>query len=321
MEVIRIDGNPVSVRIGEQEFECDEETGYTTIPKVFLAEFRLSDISADITVKPVEKIEGHVIHIKNDVALHSFSDGSATASVEMMFRRKFWDGDIGLSPYVTALRQAIDEADEASETDFQDDGDYIFVYYDITITEDFKIREAMDFVEALIEGIETRTDQLVSRRHDGLTGIFDRSSFDADLNHATSGKHPVALLMADIDHFKNVNDKHGHPVGDEVLRAVARTLANKCDGRTVVPYRYGGEELSLIITGEEAANGAEVAESIRSNVEELRIEAHPDLKVTISLGVAAAHDTGRDSQELVKRADAALYEAKRDGRNRVRQSK
>jgi len=317
LQVRRIDGEPVSLRIGEREFEVEEETGYVTVPKEFLTGSRLSDMPEDISIKPVEKIEGHTIHVQNDVALSQFTGGLASAVVEDMFRRKFWDGHTGLSPYVAALRQAIDEVDEAAETDFQDDGDYIFVHYEITMTEDLRIQDAIHFVDATIERIQERADQLVSRRLDGLTGIFDRSSFDRDLSWSVSGNHPVALLIADVDHFKKVNDTYGHPAGDEVLRAVAKVLASKCGNRNLVAYRYGGEELALIITGEPARRAAEIAESIRTDVEQLRLEAMPDLEVTVSVGLTAALDAERDGTKLVRRADAALYRAKQEGRNRV----
>ncbi len=320
LEVERIDDEPVAVRIGEQQFTCEDETGYVTVPKEFLKDFRLSDIPDDIGIKPVEKIEGHTIHVNNDVALSRFSGGSASASVEEMFRRKFWDGETGLSPYVAALRQAIDEYSEAAETDFQDDGDYIFLHYNIAITEDFEIQEAIRFVDAAIERIQKRADELVSRRRDGLLGIFDRGSFEGDLIHALNGKVAVAPIMVDIDHFKQVNDTFGHPAGDEALRSVANILAIKCDGRIHVPYRYGGEELAIILTGDAAAKAAEFAESIRADVEQLRLNSEPDLRITVSIGIAAAPDLERNHTDLVMHADAALYRAKQEGRNRVRQS-
>jgi len=118
LEVQRIDDQPVSLQIGQQEFEVEEETGYVTVPKEFLTGFRLSDIPADIIIKPIDKIEGHTIYITNDVAFSQFSGGSASAAVEEMLRRKFWDGDTGLSPYIAALRQATNETDEAAETEF-----------------------------------------------------------------------------------------------------------------------------------------------------------------------------------------------------------
>jgi diguanylate cyclase (GGDEF)-like protein len=317
LEAERIGNQSVSLRIGEQAFEVEEETGYATVPKEFLTGFRLSDIPSDISIKPVERIEGNTIHVESDVTLSQFTDGSATATVEEMFRREFWDGDLGLSPYVAALRQAVDEDDETSETHFDDDGDYIFLHFDVKIAEDLEIQKATRFVDATIERIHERADQLAHRRRDGLLGIFDRGSFEHDLAYALRGKQRLTLVMVDIDHFKQVNDTLGHQVGDDVLRTVTKVLTNKCDGRSRVPYRYGGEELSLILAGNEAAKGTEIAESIRADVERLRFQGHADLRATVSLGVAEAGEK-RNSAELISRADAALYLAKKEGRNRVR---
>jgi|SRR5581483_5000525 len=318
LEVERIDEEPVLLHIGEHGFACEEETGYATIPKEFLKGFRLSDIPDGIGIKPVERIEGHTIHIANDVVLTQFISGSASATVEEMFRRKFWDGETGLSPYVTALGQAIHEAEDIGETDFQDDGDYIFLHYEVKFNEDIDIQEAIRSVDTAIERVQKRADQLVTRRRDGLLGIFDRGSFESDLTHALSGRQPVALIMADIDHFKPVNDTFGHQIGDEVLRSVANILMSKCDGRNVVPYRYGGEELSMILVGEATTKATTVAESVRADVERLRFDGQSDLRVTISLGIATAPNVQRNGTELVKHADAALYRAKEEGRNRVR---
>jgi diguanylate cyclase (GGDEF)-like protein len=319
VEVVRIEGEPVSIRLNGQEFPCEEETGQTIIPKKFLTGLRLSEIPDDITIKPVESIDDHVIEAQNDIALSLFSDGSASALVEEMYRRKFWDGEVGLSPYVAALRQAISEHEEAAELDFQDDGDYIFLHYEITIAEDVEIQEAILRVEAVIGDMGKRANQLVGRHRDGLLGIFDRGSFDADLAYALrSPKHGVALLMADIDHFKQINDSHGHQVGDSVLRAVANVLASRCGPYDCVPYRYGGEELAVILKGNTAQSATEFAESVRADVEKLAFENRPELKVTISIGVSRASGEDHNVDELVKRADAALYKAKSAGRNRVR---
>lgn len=318
LEVVRVEGEPVSARLSGHEFPCEDETGQTIVPKKFLTGFRLSEIPNDITIKPVESIEGHVIHVEHDIALSQFSDGLSLAVVEEMFRRKFWDGEVGLSPYVAALRQAVDDREEAAETDFQDDGDYVFLHYEITIGEDLEIQEAIRRVEGAIKAIHERADQLVSRHLDELLGIFDRSSFDADLNYGLRDpKQAVALIMADIDHFKQVNDTHGHRVGDSVLRAVAQVLATRCSTCNGVPYRYGGEELAVILTGADAQNATPFGESVRADVEKLSFEI-PGLKLTVSLGVATAPRDGNTPDMLIKMADSALYRAKRDGRNCVR---
>lgn len=190
VEVVRIEDEPVALRLNGKEFPCEEETGETIIPKKFLTGFRLSEIPDGIIIKPVDSIDGHVIERQNDIGLSLFSDGSASAVVEEMFRRKFWDGEVGLSPYVAALRQAISEHEGAAELDFQDDGDYIFLHYEITIGKDLEIERAILGVEAVIGEIGERADRLVARHRDGLLGIFDRGSFDADLAYAMrSPKH------------------------------------------------------------------------------------------------------------------------------------
>jgi diguanylate cyclase (GGDEF)-like protein len=317
LEVVRVDGEPVAVRVNGQEFACEEETGETAIPKNLLAGIRLSAIPDDITIKPVESIQGSVIHVQNDIGLSRFSAGSASASVEELFRRKFWDGEVGLSPYVAALREAIAEHGATSETNFQDDDDYIFLHYEVTLTEDWDVQGAAEVVEGVIGDIQKRADQLVARRPDGLLGILDRGSFDADLSHALrNAKLRVALVMADIDHFKQVNDTYGHRAGDAVLRAVAQVLVNRSP-RNAVPYRYGGEELVVIITGADAQSAAQFAESVRGDVEKLSFE-NPALRVTVSLGVAVAPIDGIGAEALVKKADAVLYRAKHEGRNRVK---
>lgn len=299
------------------QFACEEQTGETIIPKNLLTGIRLSAIPDDITVKPVESIEGNVIQVQSNIGLSNFINGSATALIEEWFRRKFWDGEVGLSPYIAGLRQAITEREEASETGFEDDDDYIFLHYEVAISQDLEIQAAIELVEGVIGEIQKRADQLVARRRDGLLGIFDRGSFDADLTHALNkAKQRVALTIADIDHFKGVNDTYGHQAGDIVLRAVARVLSNNCP-RNGTPYRYGGEELAVIITGPNAQSAAHFAESVRSDVEKLSFE-NPALKVTVSLGVAHAPSDGNRAEELVKKADARLYRAKHEGRNCVR---
>jgi diguanylate cyclase (GGDEF)-like protein len=315
LKVQRIDGEPVSVQIGAHEFACEDDTGEVTVPRELATGFRLSDIPEDISIKPVEKIEGHTIHVKNDVAISQFRDGAASTEVEEMFRRKFWDGETGLTPYVLALRQSIEEEGSSLERDFQDDGDYIFLHFDVAITEDLEIREAVELIDTTIERIHERADRLVGRRKDGLLGIFDRGSFDADLKYVLSGTQNVALLMADIDHFKQVNDRFGHQVGDLVLTAVARLIESKCDGKSRVAYRYGGEEMAVVLRGDCVATAAEFAESIRAEVETLRFDSNPRLKVTTSLGVAERMES--DNVELIRQADGALYRAKEAGRNRV----
>jgi len=147
---------------------------------------------------------------------------------------------------------------------------------------------------------------------DGLTGVANRRRFDAVLAGALEQGSPVALLLIDLDHFKRLNDGHGHLAGDEVLRRSAEAIASVCRERGLVA-RYGGEEFGVILTGAEAATAPQAAELIRDAVSGVP----GPVTVTASIGVAACPPHEPTAARLIAGADAALYAAKRTGRNRV----
>ncbi|HEU4426696.1 MAG TPA: diguanylate cyclase [Pilimelia sp.] len=155
---------------------------------------------------------------------------------------------------------------------------------------------------------------------DGLTGLYTRNHFfaeaDRQLRVARRYQRPVAAIMLDIDHFKRINDTYGHPVGDEVIRVVAERLREAARDSDVVG-RYGGEEFA-VLTPETGGPAARLAERLREVVgrEPVPTDAGP-LPVTISVGIAHLDSGGEQLRELLARADAALYEAKQNGRNRV----
>jgi len=156
-------------------------------------------------------------------------------------------------------------------------------------------------------------------RTDALTKLFNRRFFDErvafEFERALRYKHPISLLVADIDHFKQFNDKHGHSRGDEVLRAVAKQLLEGVRDQDIV-CRYGGEEFALILPGTNGEQAMAVAEALRYAVEQGTGQGGGPL--TISVGVASPDDCElADVGALFRAADAALYEAKAAGRNRV----
>ena len=163
----------------------------------------------------------------------------------------------------------------------------------------------------LTERIQTAADT------DGLTGVANRRRFDAALaaaldRDALNQGVPVALLLIDLDHFKRLNDQHGHLAGDEVLKHVAQAIGSVCGERGLVA-RYGGEEFAVILTGTDAATAPQTAELIRTAVSGISAP----VPVTASIGVATCPPQHRTGARLISAADAALYEAKRTGRNRV----
>jgi diguanylate cyclase (GGDEF)-like protein len=149
-------------------------------------------------------------------------------------------------------------------------------------------------------------------RSDPLTGAWRRWYGEARLAELAEGGAPVAVCIADIDHFKRVNDTHGHGGGDQVLAAVARALAGHVRSEDLVA-RLGGEEFLILLPATPPAGALQVAERLRQAVANL--PAGP-AKVTISIGVACCH-RDESAGELVARADAALYRAKQEGRDRV----
>lgn len=161
---------------------------------------------------------------------------------------------------------------------------------------------------------------------DGLTGIANRRTFDATLSRewrrgARSGAS-IALMVVDVDCFKQFNDAYGHQVGDECLKAVARALAGNTRRPVDLVARYGGEEFAVVLPDTDAQGAAIVAESMRKAVEALAITHRHSTAarvVTVSIGIAVTRPERSDDggfATLVARADEALYRAKRDGRNR-----
>jgi len=162
---------------------------------------------------------------------------------------------------------------------------------------------------------------------DALTGAYTRrylhERLHAELSYSARHKTPVALLMIDLDLFKDVNDHFGHQAGDAVLRMVVAQLRQTLRPEDVL-VRYGGEELCVLLRGLDAASALVLAERLRAEVAALCIPANgEEVHVTISIGVAAsdpereAAGAASGSTSLVERADRALYRAKRGGRNRT----
>lgn len=155
---------------------------------------------------------------------------------------------------------------------------------------------------------------------DPLTGVGNRSALSTalDREHQLLKRNgsAFALIMLDIDHFKQINDKYGHSRGDDVLKLVAQTV-EEVSRASDMTFRYGGEEFALLLSGTGAAGGLITAERLRRAVEKLSVRAGNGLiQPTISLGVSACMDAAEPLDALLERADRALYDAKRKGRNR-----
>ncbi|MEW6594321.1 MAG: sensor domain-containing diguanylate cyclase [Thermodesulfobacteriota bacterium] len=156
---------------------------------------------------------------------------------------------------------------------------------------------------------------------DGLTGLANHRTFqhgfEVMLERAQRRKSPLCLILCDIDHFKQLNDNHGHPFGDQVLRRVGELLQRTV--RTVdLAARYGGEEFAVVLEDSDHKGGLRMAERIRQAVELLTLHHQREpVRVTLSLGLAVYPADGEEKATLINRADQALYRAKQQGRNRA----
>ena len=156
---------------------------------------------------------------------------------------------------------------------------------------------------------------------DGLTGLANHRTFqhgfEMMVERAQRRGSPLCLILCDIDHFKQLNDNHGHPFGDQVLRKVGELLQGAV--RTVdLAARYGGEEFAVVLEDSDHKGGLKMAERIRREVELLTLQHQREpVRVTISLGLAIYPVDGEEKATLISRADQALYRAKQQGRNRA----
>ena len=179
-----------------------------------------------------------------------------------------------------------------------------------------KIKQLQDHLREQNKKLEelSNTDpltQLANRR-------FLMQTLEKEFRRSVRGKQPLALIMADIDHFKRINDTCGHQQGDVVLKAVAEALTDELREYDLAA-RFGGQEFALLLPGTELPQATAAAERIRKRVARLKFEGClKEIGLTISLGVAAGpRQDIREIDDLVRLADDALYAAKREGRNRV----
>lgn len=155
---------------------------------------------------------------------------------------------------------------------------------------------------------------ILNSRRDGLTFLYNRRSFNYDIERIKRSMLPYSVIMLDIDNFKTINDTYGHPEGDKVLQKLGQFINSEVRANSDVRgYRYGGEEFAIIISKNSYPHTMEIAETLRRSMAATTWPFDPDLVITISLGVAS----GSFSDDVVKKADDNLYFSKQHGKNQI----
>jgi diguanylate cyclase (GGDEF)-like protein len=239
--------------------------------------------------------------------LESTIDSVANKSVEMLSIFEIDPGN--MKPFSQILQEANQEL-----------GKLNLSYEQLTVELKQAKEKAENFAQELKQANERLRDLAFK---DGLTDLYNhryfQDSIDHELSRALRYKKPFSLIMLDLDHFKKINDKYGHPMGDIVLKEVSKAIKNTlrdCD----IAARYGGEEFAIVLPETELKGAAMVAERLRKVVESLKIAANDFcIRTTISVGVTSyLFASGKkEKSEIISEADNALYTSKNTGRNKT----
>ena len=195
-------------------------------------------------------------------------------------------------------------------------------FRDVTHVEEHRLEleRMLDLLQRSRDEITRKNDELnILATQDSLTGCLNRRAFfeifDGMWNEAHRESTPLSCIMIDVDHFKSVNDTYGHHTGDEVLRAVSHAVKELFANNGLV-CRYGGEEFCIVLPGYNVEAAYAQSEKARAAIGKIRLDDPAELRLAASLGVSELRFNAKDTQDLINQADACLYVAKREGRNR-----
>lgn len=277
--------------------------------RVYLAQKRMDEAQQYLllALKTIQSFDSHTLLLRVYTLLAELGEINQDYQLAWQFRRQYHELAIK-----DAQQLAKEKLTNALERRIKDLDTQLFVLQ--TRQENILLRQKNSADTKLLQSLRNATLQ------DPLTGASNRRHLDQEMplmyQRCSEENRPFTILMVDLDHFKRVNDRFGHPIGDDVIRSTASILLQSCRGGDLVA-RFGGEEFALLLPGAAGSTAIEVAERIRQRVEHFDWQRfHPDLKVSCSIGVAEMHDEA-NAAELLNCADQALYQAKEKGRNRV----
>jgi len=199
----------------------------------------------------------------------------------------------------------------------QDKKNLFILWSFLDITKEIKLREELLHVNKRLQELADK---------DPLTKLFNRRYYNQKIEEnfliAKRYESPLSLFILDIDHFKRVNDTYGHTIGDEVIKMIASEM-QKIVRKTDIPCRYGGEEFVMILPQTEREGALLVVQRLHKNIEQKQLSYNIEGKeiqfsVTVSIGVSSFHKQDTDLDQILQRADQALYHVKENGRNGVR---
>lgn len=192
-----------------------------------------------------------------------------------------------------------------------------------------ELQQAQDLLQKANADLKAKLEEIIALQQkvreqairDALTGLYNRhylsEVLDIELSRAKRGAYSVAFLLIDVDHFKNINDRYGHPAGDYALTTTAHAI-HEHTRRSDIACRYGGEEFLVILPEITLEDAQHRAEQLRCHIQDLQVQhAGQIFQLTISIGVALYPLHGNSSDKLLSTVDAALYQSKQNGRNRV----
>ncbi|MGY0616985.1 diguanylate cyclase GefA [Vibrio sp. FJH11] len=255
----------------------------------------------------LEELRSNLEVLLNEVASSMNDTLSDTSSFSDMVDKSFnklenvQDGNLSIEEVMHVIRQLVNDSHEIRHSTK-------FLNHQLT--------NASEEISRLKNQLaEVQKDALF----DGLSNVYNRRAFDADLASLVDANQAMCLVMLDIDHFKEFNDNYGHLFGDNVLKSIARRLQQSCrDGACA--YRFGGEEFAVIVPNKSLRIVRQYADALRRMIEKLRVKdkrtGNQVHSITASFGVAE-FEVGDSADSFVYKADKQLYEAKQLGRNRV----
>jgi diguanylate cyclase (GGDEF)-like protein len=233
-----------------------------------------------------------------------------TVADETVQALSFFDIDPGrMKPFSLMIQEANEELGKLN------------LSYEYLVIE---LKQAKETAENLARELQSANNKLRSMAfQDGLTGLFNhrffQESMDKELSKAIRYQRPFSLIMLDLDYFKKINDRYGHPAGDAVLKSISETI-NQTVRRSDIVSRYGGEEFAIVLPETQLKGAVILAERLRKNVEQLAVKAgDATIRMTISLGLTIWEpaSTVTEKADIIEAADKALYASKSSGRNKT----